>query len=291
MRRTSGNIYGMTTRRDFITTGAAAAAAAFASRPAFALPPVREKLNAVGLQLYTLRREMGVNVEDTLRRVAAIGYREVEFAGYVGRDPAALRATLDALSLSAPSCHVGLDAVEAQFGATAAAAKVLGHRWVTVASTPRSHFQSVAALKALAVRFTEAGKRLRDAGMRFAYHNHNIELTAVEGAVPLDVLVGESDPAVVDFEMDVYWTVQGGADPLAWFTRFPGRFRLVHVKDSAGPPAHEMRDVGAGIIDWKAIFAKHGQAGIEHYIVEHDNPKDAYASVTASYGYLHTLEF
>ena len=284
----------MTTRRDFIRTGAAAAAAAaaaLAARPALALNTPPEKLKAVGLQLYTLRREMGAGVEDTLKRVAAIGYREVEFAGYFSRDPVALRATLDALQLSAVSCHVGLDAVEAQFDATVAAAKTLGHRWVTVASTPRSHFQSVASLKALAGRFTEAGRRLRDAGMRFAYHNHNIELTPVEGTAPLEVLVGESDAAVVDFEMDVYWTVQGGADPLAWFRRFPGRFRLVHVKDSSGAPAHEMRDVGAGTIDWKAIFAKHKQAGIEHYIVEHDNPGDAYASVTASYNYLHTLEF
>ena len=287
----------MTTRRQFITTGAAAAAA-FASRPSLALssghlarPAAAEKLGTIGLQLYTVRREMGVSVEDTLRRVAAVGYREVEFAGYFSRDPSALRATLDALALSAPSCHVGLDAVEAQFGATVAAAKTLGHRWVTVASTPRSHFQSVAAIKALATRFTEAGRRLRDVGMRFAYHNHNIELTAVEGAIPLDVLLGESDPALVDFEMDLYWTVQGGADPLAYFARFPGRFRLVHLKDSAGAPAHEMRDVGSGTIDWKAIFAKHRQAGVAHYIVEHDSPRDAYASVTASYQYLRAVEF
>lgn len=280
----------MTSRRDFLASVAAAAALSALPRALRAASP-SATIDRIGLQLYTLRSEMRKSVETTLERVAAIGYKEVEFAGYFDRDPTALRATLDRLGLTAPACHVGLTDVETRFDATAAAARTLGHQWTIVASVPGKDMASVASIKALAARFNDIGRRARDAGLRYGYHNHNSEFRAVEGSVPLDILLSETDPALVDFELDIYWATQAGADPLAYFAKYPGRFKLVHVKDSAGAPAHEMRDVGAGSINWKAIFAKHRQAGIEHYIVEHDQPGDPYASVTASYSYLHTLQF
>ncbi len=280
----------MTSRRDFLASVAAAAALSALPRALRAASP-SATIDRIGLQLYTLRSEMRKSVETTLERVAAIGYKEVEFAGYFDRDPTALRATLDRLGLTAPACHVGLPDVEARFDATAGAARMLGHQWMIVASVPGKDMASVASIKALAARFNDIGRRARDAGLRYGYHNHHSEFRAVEGSVPLDILLSETDPALVDFELDIYWATQAGADPLAYFAKYPGRFKLVHVKDSAGAPAHEMRDVGAGSINWKAIFAKHRQAGIEHYIVEHDQPADPYASVTASYNYLHTLQF
>lgn len=296
----------MTTRRDFLTTAAAAASAAAvglmprALRAATAPLVVPSYLNAtkldrLGLQLYTARSEMAKNVEATLEKVAAVGYREVEFAGYFNRDPVALRGTLDALKLTAPASHVGLPQVEAQWTATAAAAKALGHKWVIVASVPGKSLTSLDGLKDLAKRFNDAGARCRDAGMRFAYHNHNAEFKPVvepTGSVlPLDVLLGETDPALVDFEMDLYWITNAGQDPLTYFKKYPGRFTLAHVKDSGGAPQHEMRDVGAGTIDWKAIFRQSKQAGFQHYIVEHDQPKDVFTSIAASHQYLRALEF
>ena len=279
----------MTTRRGFLA--AAAAAAAISNLPRALRAATGSSFDRVGLQLYTLRSEMAKSVDTVLERVAAIGYREVEFAGYFNRDPAALRAKLDSLSLSAPACHLGLPAVEAGFAATAAAAKMIGHRWLVVASVPGRELTSVASIKALAGRFNEIGKRALDAGLRLGYHNHNVEFRLVEGAVPYDILLGETDPTLVDFEMDLYWITQAGSDPLAYFAKYPGRFKLVHVKDSAGPPSHAMRDVGAGVIDWNAIFAERRQAGIVHYLVEHDDPANPYASVAASYNYLHALKF
>ena len=177
------------------------------------------------------------------------------------------------------------------FDATAAAAKTIGHRRLIVGSVPDKELASIASIKVLAARFNEIGTRARDAGLRFGYHNHNVEFKRVGGAVPYDILLSETDTALVDFELDLYWITQAGQDPLAYFAKYPGRFKLVHVKDSAGPPSHEMRDVGAGVINWKAIFAKRSQAGILHYFVEHDHPADPYASVTASYNYLHALQF
>lgn len=280
----------MTSRRNFLQTLGVASAAAALPRDLLAAARFA-KLDAVGLQLYTVRSLMSKDVEGTLATVAGVGYREVEFAGYFNREPAALRATLDGLKLQSPSCHVGLDAVEGGFDATAAAAKTLGHRWLVVASVPGRFFQSMASLKELAQRFNAAGKRAKDAGLRYGYHNHNVEFKAVEGAVPLEVLLSETDPALVDFEMDAYWVTQGGGDPHALIERFPGRFKLLHAKDASPAPESAMRDVGAGVIDWKRIFANRKKAGIEHVYVEHDQPGDAVASITASYQYLHNLSF
>ena len=280
----------MTSRRTFLETLGTAVAVTALPRELFAREPIA-KLDTVGLQLYTVRSLMAKDVEGTLATVAGIGYREVEFAGYFNREPAALRAMLDGLKLKSPSCHVGLDAVEAGFDATAAAARTLGHKWLVVASVPGRFFQSVASLKELAQRFNAAGKRAKGAGLRYGYHNHNIEFKAVEGAVPLEVLLSETDPALVDFEMDAYWVTQGGGDPLALINKFPGRFHLLHAKDASAAPESAMRDVGAGVIDWRKIFSERKKAGIEHVFVEHDQPADAVASITASYKFLHNLSF
>ncbi|HEV8411786.1 MAG TPA: sugar phosphate isomerase/epimerase [Gemmatimonadaceae bacterium] len=280
----------MTSRRTFLETlGVATAAAAL---PGELFAGMRSaKLDAIGLQLYTVRSLMAKDVEGTLATVAGIGYREVEFAGYFNRDPAALRATLDKLKLTSPSCHIGLDAVETGFDATAAAAKTIGHKWVVVASVPGRFFQSIASLKELAQRFNAIGKRAKDAGLRYGYHNHNVEFKAVEGTVPLELLLSETDPALVDFEMDAYWVTQGGGDPLALINKYPGRFRLLHAKDASAAPESAMRDVGAGVIDWKKIFAERKKAGIEHVFVERDDAQDPVASITASYNFLHNLSF
>lgn len=269
----------------------AAAAEACAPRAARA-PQRREGLDRIGLQLYTVRSEMAKDVEATLQRVAAIGYYEVEFAGYFNREPARLRETLDTLGLSSPSTHLGLGALETQWDASVATAKALGHRWLVVASVnDRAALQGVASIKALAARFNAVGRKARDAGLRYAFHNHGAELRPVEGAVPLEILLAETDPALVDFEMDVYWVLQGGGDPLALVTQYPGRFHLVHAKDTSGAPAHEMRDVGAGTVDWKTFFALRRTAGVEHVFVEHDQPMEAFASIAASLAFLKSLAF
>jgi sugar phosphate isomerase/epimerase len=283
----------MTSRRTFLQTlGATSAAAAL---PADLFARVKTaKLDAVGLQLYTVRSMMSKEpgtVEGTLAKVAAIGYREVEFAGYFNRDPAALRATLDGLKLVSPSCHVGLDAVDAGFDATAAAAKTMGHKWLVVASVPGRFFQTVASLRELAQRFNAVGKRAKDAGLRYGYHNHNVEFKAVEGVIPLELLLAETDPSLVDFEMDAYWVTQGGGDPLALFNKFPGRFRLLHAKDASAAPELAMRDVGSGVIDWKKVFSERKKAGIEHVFVERDDAPNPVDSITASYNFLHNLSF
>jgi sugar phosphate isomerase/epimerase len=258
--------------------------------PRVPLAAYRARLDKIGLQLYTVRRELERDFEGTLARVAATGYREVEFAGYFGKSPTDVRAMLDRCGLSAPAVHVGSIAPD-QWRASLEAATTIGHRYVVVPWIPAEGRATLDGWKRIAENYNRIAVEARAAGLQFAYHNHDFEFVPVEGRIPLDVLLENTDPQLVQLEMDLYWITMGGQDPLRYFQRWPGRIPLVHVKDSAGPPGHRMVDVGAGTIDFKKIFARRRQAGIRHAFVEHDEPPDPFASIRASYEYLKRLEF
>jgi sugar phosphate isomerase/epimerase len=247
-------------------------------------------LDRIGLQLYTVRQAMGENFEGTLERVAAIGYREVEFAGYFDHRPSAVRAALQRYGLAAPSAHLSFDALGANWGRTLQEAGEIGHRYVVVPAIPEE-WRTVDGYRRIAELFNRAGEEANAHGITFAYHNHDFDFARLGGRILYDVLLSETDPKLVAFEMDLYWITKAGQDPLAYFARWPGRFRMVHVKDSTGAPRHEMTDVGRGTIDWRRIFARREQAGIRHFFVEHDQPADAFASIRASYQYLARLTF
>ena len=298
----------MATRRQFMTGAAATlGAAVLAPRDAFAqlgMQPFgsdpsesasmrRERIARIGLELYTVRTEMQKDVAATIARVAQIGYREVEFAGYFRLSPEQVRGLLDQNGLTSPSVHTAIEILERDFDTAAAAAKIIGHEMLIVPSLNTRTLTDTAAWKGIAMRFNSLGQKAHDAGLRFGFHNHASEATPMaDGARPYDVLLGETDASLVDFQMDLYWMIKAGGDPLAYFAAYPGRFRSVHVKDATAAPELAMRDVGAGKIDWKKIFAKHSQAGIQHYLVEHDAPgADPFASVKASHDYLAKLEF
>jgi sugar phosphate isomerase/epimerase len=273
-------------RRNFVTTTTAVVFAGVKRmRPARAA-----RIEHIGLQLYTVRHEMERDMEGTLARVAQAGYTEVEFAGYFDHAPKDVRAMLDRHGLVSPSFHTG--PIEGDpWHAALDAAHVLGQRYVIVAWIPPEQRTGLDAYKRFAEHFNKAAEEARAAGLQFGYHNHDFEFAPVGGRLPYDVLLAETDPKLVQFEMDLYWITKGGQDPLTYFARYPGRFPLVHVKDSMGPPEHKMADVGAGTIDWKRIFAQHEQAGIRHYFVEHDQPQDPFRSIQASCDYLKRLEF
>ena len=275
-------------RRRFLATLAAVAAASGVGARA---APAATRLTRIGVQLYTVRDLLQRDFEGTLARLAAIGFREVEFAGYHGRSPQAVRAALDTAGLDAPSGHVPIEAARNNWPRVLEAAHVARHQYLVVAWLPEEERGTLDGYRAAADLFNRAGEQARAAGIRFAYHNHDFEFARKEGRIPYDVLLERCDPRYVAFEMDLYWITKGGQDAFVYFARWPGRFPMVHAKDSAGPPAHRMVDVGAGIIPWHAIFARREQAGIRHCFVEHDQPPDPLASVRASYAYLRQLEF
>jgi sugar phosphate isomerase/epimerase len=276
-------------RRTFIdTTSRAALGVLAAGVPR--LPLGAAKLDRIGLQLYTVRKEMEHDVEGTIAQVAAAGYSDVEFAGYFGKAPQEIRAMLDRHGLAAPSAHNALGTAD-QWRATLDAAHVIGHRYIVVPWIPAEQRRTLDDYKRIAHSLNEVAARARDAGIQLAYHNHDFEFAPIDGRLPYDVLLAETDPKLVQLEIDLYWMTKGGQDPLAYFARWPGRVPMVHVKDSSGPPDHRMMDVGAGTIDWKRILARREQAGIRHCFVEHDQPADAFASIRASCAYLKRLEF
>ncbi len=249
-----------------------------------------DKLDRIGLQLYTVRGEMERGVDATLARVAEVGYQEVEFAEYFGHEPKAVRAALDVVGLSAPSAHVPFESLGDPWRKALDDAQVVGHRYLVVPWIPEDR-RSLDGYRRVAELFNRSGEEARKAGVQFGYHNHNFEFPLVEGHVPYDVLLEATDPQLVQFELDLYWITAAGSDPLAYFARYPGRFAMVHVKDMDGTPQHGMKDVGSGVIDFKGIFARRQQAGIRHFFVEHDNPASPFDSIRASFDYLRHLEF
>jgi sugar phosphate isomerase/epimerase len=141
----------------------------------------------------------------------------------------------------------------------------------------------------VAERFNDAARVARGAGLRFAYHNHDFELRSVEGRIPLEILLTETDPALVSFEMDIYWVVKGGGDPVALLERYPGRFTMAHAKDASAAPERRMVDVGAGVIDFARVLGVGFARGMTNVFVEHDRPSEPWQSVTASFRALRAL--
>lgn len=249
-------------------------------------------LERIGLQLYTVRAAMAKDFDGTLARVAAIGYREVEFAGYFDHAPADVRASLDRHGLSAPSAHIGTAAtLTKDWARTLEAAQAVGHKYLVVAGLAERDRRTLDDYRRVADLFNTAGESARQMGMRLAYHNHDFEFTPMARKLPYDILLERTDPALVAMEMDLFWVTKAGQNPLAWFDRYPGRFEMVHLKDMDGSPERRMVDIGRGTIDFARIFANGAQAGTRHYFVEHDDPQPpALASAKASYEALSRMQ-
>ncbi|HUO52258.1 MAG TPA: sugar phosphate isomerase/epimerase [Gemmatimonadaceae bacterium] len=270
------------TRREFL--GALAAGTAWSALGRRA----GDRIPAVGIQLYTVRALMAAQPERTLEALAGIGYREVELAGLYGMTAARMRALLDANGLAAPSAHLSLEALRDDWARTLDDARALGLRYV-VCPWVNEEDRTLDGYSRLAQQFNAIGERARAAGLQFAFHNHDfVNRPLPDGTVPYDLLLRACDPHLVQMEMDLYWMIAAGGDPTEYFARWPGRFPMLHVKDRTLSGA--MTDVGDGTIDFASILAAAHAAGVKHWFVEHDEPKDPLASARRSYAYLSRLE-
>lgn len=279
-------------RRTFI---ASTTTAVLASR--FSWAASEHRIQKIGLELYTVREALDKDFEGTIARVAKVGYKEVELAQFFAHlpefnpSPKRAREILNANGLIAPSTHIPYSALSADnLPKVIEASKVLGHSYIVNPSIDRDVLKQPDGWKRAAEAFNRAGAETHKAGIKLAYHNHVEEFKPLpDGKLPYDVLLAETDPKLVAMEMDLGWAHHAGQDPIAYFKKYPGRFPLVHVKDF--DQSGNMTDVGKGAIDWKAIFAKSDLAGIKHYFVEYDDPKDPFASIQTSYDYLKNLRF
>jgi sugar phosphate isomerase/epimerase len=247
---------------------------------------------------------MKQDFEGTLAKVAEIGYREVEFAGYFDHSSQEVKTILDRHALVAPSAHVDYKVLGDKWPGVLDAAKIVGHKYIVCPWIPEEIRKQPDGWKQAAETFNRAGAASKKAGIQFAYHNHWFEFDPVNGKLPYDTLLEQCDAKLVKMELDLCWITVGRQDPLKYFNRYPGRFPLVHVKDltkipeasasggqNFGDSLPEMTEVGSGIIDWKKIFAQSDKAGIKHYFVEHDNPKNPLESIKISFDYLNRLRF
>jgi sugar phosphate isomerase/epimerase len=272
--------------------GGCASAEGVAAGTAAGVAAGGRRLERIGVQLYTVRDRLRADLADTVRQVAAIGYREVETHDLFGLSPAEFRALLDRNGLVTPAGHVGIAALRGEVEGVLAAAHVLGQRWVVVPWLPEEE-RTAPGYRRVAADLNRAGEVARGQGMRVAYHNHEWEFDRVEGErTGYDILLSETDPALVDLELDLFWAMQAGQDPVALFERQPGRFPLCHVKDMAGIGGEQrMVEVGEGEIDFARIFAHAELAGLRHFFVEHDNPRNSIESIRTSHANLSRLTF
>jgi len=289
-------------RRTFLGTASTVTAATLVtSRLGWAAGD--HKIDKVGVQLYTVRDLMKDDFDGTIAKVAQIGYKEVEFAGYFGRTGQQVRAILDKNGLKAPSTHVQYDELDDKFPSVIETSKAIGMDYIVCPWIPEELRKSPDIWKQASEKFNKCGEQSKKAGIQFAYHNHWFEFLPTNGKLPYDELLKLCDAKLVKMEMDLCWITVAGGDPLKYFNEYPGRFPLVHVKDvktmpkiSSGGAQNfgdtvDLTEVGSGVIDWKRIFAQSEKAGIKHYIVEHDHPKQPIESIKASYEYLVKLRW
>jgi sugar phosphate isomerase/epimerase len=294
-------------RRTFIESSLAAAAVT--SLPFRGLAAAHQ-VDPIGVELYTVRGLMGTDVPGTIAKIAAIGYKEVETAGYPALySPKDLRALFDANGLTAPACHIPYDVVQHRMPQAIEASHVLGHKYIVCPWIDDSQRASPDGYKRAAELFNKAGEASRKAGIQFGYHNHFWEFLpdkSLGDKLPYDFLLESTDPTNLTMELDLCWITVAGKDPLAYFKKYPGRFSLVHVKDLNKIPAlvpgkssEKMIDdvsasftaIGGGVIDWKVLLPAAQDVGVKHFFVENDAPKDAIANLTESYAYLSKLRF
>ena len=273
-------------RRSFL--GTVTGAGLLASRLSWAADT--HKIDRIGVQLYTVRDAMKEDFDGTLAKVAAVGFREVEFAGYFDHSPKDVKAALDHAGLVSSSAHFNNSFLGDQWPGVLESAKIIGQQYVICSFIDEKTRAEPGIWPRMADMFNRAGEEARKAGIQFGYHNHSFEFTPVDGKVPYDILLNNTDPNLVKMEMDLYWIVNAGADPLAYFSRYPDRFPLVHVKGRA--KNGDITEVKAeNSIDWKAIFAQSEKAGIKHYFVEQDKSSSPFDSIRTSFNYLHDLRF
>ncbi|MFT3826081.1 MAG: sugar phosphate isomerase/epimerase [Chitinophagaceae bacterium] len=227
-----------------------------------------------GLQLYTLRADLPKDPKGILKQVASFGYKQIE--GYEGAQGifwgmknTEFKQYLDSVGLNFVSTHCDINK---DFEQKAAEAAAIGMKYLICPYLGAQ--KTLDDYKHWADEFNKRGEICKKNGIRFAYHNHGYSFTAMDRQMPQDIFMQNTDPALVDFEMDIYWVVTAGADPLAWLQKYPKRFRLCHIKDrdknAAATETNASVDLGTGRIDFKKILNEAKKQGMEYYIVEQE---------------------
>ncbi|HLA52769.1 MAG TPA: sugar phosphate isomerase/epimerase [Flavitalea sp.] len=255
-------------------------------------------LGQFGLQLYTLRDELPKDPKGTLKQVSAFGYKQLEgfedakMGIYWGMSNKEFKSYIDGLGMTMISSHC---AYEKNFEKKAAEASEIGMKYLLCPSLGKQ--KKLDDYKKAADKFNKAGDICKKNGIRFGYHNHGYSFEKVDGQFPQDIMMQNTNPETVDFEMDMYWTVTAGEDPITWLQKYPNRFRLCHVKDrqknAKAGEEDASTELGAGSIDYKSILKVAKGSGMEYYIVEQEKYDNStpIKSTEIDANYLKTLMF
>lgn len=298
--------------------------------PLSSSPEAPRKLSKTGIQLFSLPKLLEEDFAGTIQVLAQMGYKELELfgpypfsapsahqrweavtpalgfkgSGYFGKDIREVKKILDDNGLTAPSAHTDLDTLINGMGRLAEAAHILGHQYVTLPAIPDEKRQTIEDYHRIAETFNQIGENAKKLGIRFAYHNHGYGIQPVDDIVPLEIIFEETDPGLVFFEMDIFWTSAGGADPLDYLEKYSGRYHLMHLKDMKekkqfsgdGGDATQwialfpyMSSAGDGVLEVKSIVEKALATGVRHFFVEQDMVADPETALKRSIDFLQKL--
>ena len=284
----------MTTRRSFIKAGSLLTAGAVFKKDLF----FDNRIDKIGLQLYTLRDIIKNDVTGVMSKIASIGFKEVEVYGYTnenkfwGMQPKEFKRVLDSNGLAAPSSHILFEKFftgdnEDEIKRVCEDANIIGNEFIVFPILNEPYRKNINDYKILTDKLNAAGKIVKSSGLQFAYHNHDFEfITMEDGNHGYDIILNNTDKDLVKLELDLYWAIKAGQDPVKIFERDPGRFVMWHVKDM-DKTTRSFTEVGTGAINFKRIFRSQERSGVKHVFVEQDIIKgDLFKSIRQSFEYV-----
>lgn len=279
----------MLNRRELLKQMAWVTAGSFFMNDALALHDAKNK--KVGVQLYTLRDAISKDAKGSLKRVAELGFGEVENFGYSGKffgmDAITYKSLLGDLGMTAPSGHYMYGNILKGWEKAVEDAKTIGQDYMVLAYLTPPERKSLDDYKKIASDLNKAGETCKQAGIQLCYHNHEFEFESMNGQLPFDILTNETDAGLVKIELDLYWSTVAGQDPVALFKKHKGRIALWHVKDMDKTPKKNFTEVGNGVIDFATIFKNAKTSGMKHFFVEQDVcPGSPFDSISQSIGYI-----
>jgi len=248
--------------------------------------------SVLAAQLFTLRDSLKTpkDIAETMKKVKAIGYDAVQLSGLGPIDPKELAGILSGEGLEAAATHTGFEEMRDKPDEVMDRHRLWGCRHIAIGGMP-SEYRSADGFSRFAREFSDVAGPFVEAGFTTSYHNHSFELERVGDKTGLDILMDESDPERLFFEIDTYWIQHGGGDPVLWIRKVAGRIPLVHFKDMAVAEGKQvMAEVGEGNLNWPAIIDACGDAGVEWYLVEQDTcRRDPFESLAISLGNLKSM--
>ncbi len=317
-------------RRNFLKN-TSAAATALSLFPGLVTISENKNLKSLGVQLFSLPKLLEKDFRSGIKMLAKMGYTEIEMygpypfsvdsvkegwksltpylgfsgSGYFGHTAQEVRAILNEYGIKASSVHTDMETLQNRMSQLGEAADQIGFEYIGLPAIPQEKRKTLDDYKKVAEEFNNIGEQAKKMGLKFAHHNHGYGLQEMDGQIPLNILLEQTDPSLVFFELDIYWTIAGGADPINYLESYPDRYHLMHLKDmkekvkfsgDGSDPSQWMElfpymtSVGNGVIDIASIIRTGEKIGVKHFYVEQDFVENPEIALKNSYDYLKTIK-